>query len=47
MDKFGRTLTVGPTDNTSDQRTPRQPLHLIPDAARISFVPFVQQIYGI
>ncbi len=47
MDKFGRTLKVGPTDNTSDQRTPRQPLRLIPDAARTSFVPFVPKIYGI
>ena len=40
MEKFGRTLEIGPTDNTSDQRTPRQPLRLIPEAARLSFVPY-------
>ncbi|MEM7047260.1 MAG: hypothetical protein AAF442_06380 [Pseudomonadota bacterium] len=37
----GRTLPIGPTDNTSEQRTPRARLHLIPTAARASFVPFV------
>ena len=37
----GRILGIGPTDNTSDQRTPRQPLRLIPEQARESFVPVV------
>jgi len=41
MTKQGRILGIGPTDNTSDQRTPRQPLRSIPDAARDSFVPVV------
>jgi len=27
----GRILGIGPTDNTSDQRTPRQPLRTIPN----------------
>lgn len=40
MQAFGRTLQIGPTDNTSDQRTPRQPLRLIPPAARASFEPY-------
>ena len=40
MEQFGRTLEIGPTDNTSDQRTPRQPLRLIPEPARLSFVPY-------
>lgn len=37
----GRLLRIGPTDNTSDQRTPRHPLRLIPAAARESFVPVI------
>lgn len=37
----GRKLVIGPTDRTSEQRTPKSPLFLIPDAARESFVPFV------
>lgn len=41
MTKLGRQLGIGPTDNTSDQRTPRKRLRLIPDAARDSFVPVV------
>ncbi len=41
MTDLGRQLTVGPTDNTSDQRTPRKRLRLIPEAARESFVPYV------
>lgn len=41
MSKLGRQLGIGPTDNTSDQRTPRQRLHLIPENARESFVPVV------
>ncbi|MEM7729156.1 MAG: hypothetical protein AAF311_07760 [Pseudomonadota bacterium] len=35
----GRQLPIGPTDNTSAQRTPSQRLHPIPEAARESFVP--------
>lgn len=41
MMKAGRQLGIGRTDNTSDQRTPRKLLRLIPEAARESFVPFV------
>ena len=41
MTQRGRILGIGPTDNTSDQRTPRQPLRSIPTAARASFVPVV------
>ena len=40
MNNFGRTLEIGPTDNASDERTPRQPLHLIPDEIRETFVPY-------
>ena len=40
MKKTGRVLGIGPTDNTSDQRTPRQGLRMIPEAARESFVPY-------
>mgnify|MGYP005990930805 FL=1 len=39
MTEFGRQLGIGPTDNTSDQRTPRKRLRLIPQQARASFVP--------
>lgn len=42
MDEIGRRLAIGPTDNTSHQRTPRQPLRLIPAAARESFAPFAR-----
>lgn len=41
MTQYGRQLGIGPTDNTSDQRTPRQRLRLIPEAARASFVPYI------
>ncbi|RPE66515.1 protocatechuate 3,4-dioxygenase beta subunit [Pacificibacter maritimus] len=41
MTPQGRILGIGPTDNTSDQRTPRQRLRLIPEQARSSFVPVV------
>ena len=41
MSTEGRILGIGPTDNTSDQRTPRERLRLIPAAARESFVPVV------
>jgi protocatechuate 3,4-dioxygenase beta subunit len=40
MDGDGRQLEIGPTDNTSHQRTPRRPLRLIPPAARVSFAPY-------
>ena len=46
MAKQGRILGIGPTDNTSDQRTPRQPLRLIPGIARASFVPVVPARYA-
>lgn len=36
-----RQIGIGPTDNTSDQRTPRKRLRLIPEVARASFVPVV------
>lgn len=42
----GRILGIGPTDNTSDQRTPRQRLRLIPEGARDSFVPVVPARYA-
>lgn len=45
MTKQGRQLEIGPTDNTSDQRTPRKRLRLIPKAARVSFVPVVPARY--
>lgn len=41
MTKLGRQLGIGPTDNTSDQRTPRLRLRLIPEAVRDSFAPVV------
>ncbi len=40
MDGSGRRLAIGPTDNTSHQRTPRERLRLIPAAARESFAPY-------
>lgn len=45
MTQQGRVLGIGPTDNTSDQRTPRQRLRLIPEDARASFVPVVPAQY--
>lgn len=45
MNTLGRQLAIGPTDNTSDQRTPRKRLRLIPETARESFVPFVPARY--
>jgi protocatechuate 3,4-dioxygenase beta subunit len=45
MTKFGRQLGIGPTDNTSDQRTPRKRLRLIPEQARESFVPVAPARY--
>lgn len=44
MATTGRILSIGPTDNTSDQRTPRQPLWLIPPEARTSFAPYVTHL---
>lgn len=46
MGKQGRILGIGPTDNTSDQRTPRKALRLIPEEARASFVPVVPARYA-
>jgi protocatechuate 3,4-dioxygenase, beta subunit len=46
MANQGRILGIGPTDNTSDQRTPRQRLRLIPEVARASFVPVVPARYA-
>jgi protocatechuate 3,4-dioxygenase beta subunit len=46
MTSQGRLLKIGPTDNTSDQRTPRQRLRLIPPEARASFVPVVPARYA-
>lgn len=43
MPNSGRRLEIGPTDNTSDQRTPRNRLRLIPEIARESFAPYVPQ----
>ena len=46
MTGFGRQLGIGPTDNTSDQRTPRKRLRLIPAQARESFVPGIPARYA-
>lgn len=46
MEKLGRQIGIGPTDNTSDQRTPRKRLRLIPEQARKSFVPVVPARYA-
>lgn len=43
---MARQLRIGPTDNTSDQRTPRRRLRPIPEAARESFVPVVPARYA-
>lgn len=40
----GRVLPVGPTDNTSAQRTPAAPLWVVPAEARASFAPYVEQV---
>ena len=45
MTKLGRRIGIGPTDNTSDRRTPRNRLRLIPANARESFVPYVPARY--
>jgi len=47
MTEMGRQIEIGPTDNTSNERTPKSRLHLIPDAARASFAPFAPHTYGI
>ena len=41
MTRIGRQLSIGKTDNTSDQRTPRKRLRLIPTDVRESFVPVI------
>lgn len=43
-EKFGRTLVIGPTDGTSERRTPISPLRLIPQEARESFVPYITNL---
>lgn len=43
---LGRQLQVGPTDRTSELRTPSQPLYRIPEAARPSFAPYIERIPG-
>ena len=47
MEKLGRQIEIGPTDNTSNERTPRNRLNLIPENARGSFAPYAPQNYGI
>ena len=47
MTKYGRQLGIGPTDNTSNERTPRNKLNLIPEAARTSFVPYAPRAHSI
>lgn len=42
-----RVLEIGPTDRTSEERTPRQPLQAIPAAARRSFVPWLARVPGL
>ncbi len=37
----GKILRIGPTDNTSDERTPRSPLLAIPKTARRGFAPWL------
>jgi protocatechuate 3,4-dioxygenase, beta subunit len=39
----GRILSIGPTDNTSFERTPRAPLLTIPQDTRRSFVPWIER----
>ena len=41
MTRIGRQLSIGKTDKTSDQRTPRKRLRLIPTDVRESFVPVI------
>lgn len=43
----GRTLTPGPTDNTSEQCTPRAPLRPIPDSVRQGFLPWLDALPAI
>ncbi|MCP5382833.1 MAG: hypothetical protein H6912_10760 [Kordiimonadaceae bacterium] len=47
MTRYGRQIEIGPTDNTSNERTPRNRLHLIPEEARASFAPYAPYNYGI
>lgn len=47
MDKLGRKLRIGPTDNTSNERTPRENLRIIPAGARESFMPYSRVQPGI
>lgn len=42
-----RVLAIGPTDRTSEERTPRLPLQSIPPSARRSFVPWLARVPGV
>ncbi|MEM1314564.1 MAG: hypothetical protein AAGI51_08430 [Pseudomonadota bacterium] len=42
-----RTLEVGPTDRTSDERTPRRPLRPMPAGTAASFRPWLAPVPGI
>ena len=44
MLRQSRVLAVGPTDNTSAQRTPASPLWVVPPQARASFAPYVERV---
>ncbi|MEM9012648.1 MAG: hypothetical protein AAGE18_15575 [Pseudomonadota bacterium] len=43
----GRVLGIGPTDRTSEERTPRTPLIPVPAGAAASFVPWLEQVPGL
>lgn len=43
----GRLMLPGPTDGAAERRVPSERLHLIPEAARRSFVPWVSDLPGL
>ena len=43
----GRLMLPGPTDGAAERRVPSERLHLIPEAARRSFVPWVADLPGL
>ncbi|WP_199084888.1 protocatechuate 3,4-dioxygenase subunit beta [Bosea sp. ASV33] len=43
----GRLMLPGPTDGAAERRVPSERLHLIPEAARPSFVPWVGDLPGL
>ena len=43
----GRQMLPGPTDGSAERRVPAERLHLIPEIARRSFVPWVTDLPGI